>query len=139
MRGQASIELFFAMTLFVLVVFWLNYFYGLAASSGVSELRGQRVLAESLASAASDACASGVAVSVALPCLVSPSRQDLKLQYAVSFGGTEATVSSALGAASAGALCRLSGPSVAAACGNTVLCLAPLADSEVKASEGACR
>lgn len=69
MRAQASLELFFAISLFLLVLFWMNHFLGTAAES--SEAQRMRMLfsqAESFAQAAGASCLLSANVSVPAPC-----------------------------------------------------------------------
>ncbi len=72
MKGQVSLELFFSLSLSLLLFFWmsnfLNVFYsGNAQAHSASEAR---LAARSLALLANRACASNVSVEIALPCVL---------------------------------------------------------------------
>ncbi|MDP2718020.1 MAG: hypothetical protein Q8P02_04720 [Candidatus Micrarchaeota archaeon] len=70
MRAQASLELFFALSLFLLVLFWMNHFLGTAAESfDAQRMRMLVSQAESFAEAASASCLLSANVSVPAPCV----------------------------------------------------------------------
>lgn len=129
MRGQASLELFFSVSLFVLMLFWLNHFVGVAsdvsASSGVS---AARTAAQSLAEMADAACLAQASVSAPSPCLSvsGPLRVSVAGRF-ISVGGVTAATR-----------CGFStGSAVSYACGD-VLCMAFVPDGSMRLSGGAC-
>src|SRR3989338_363930 len=74
-RGQASLELFFTVTLFVLVLLWFNNF--LQSTTEHTQdvvLLQQRSLAASIASNLNTACLLNVQIEFDLPCLWSGPR-----------------------------------------------------------------
>ncbi|MBI4360901.1 hypothetical protein HY572_03980 [Candidatus Micrarchaeota archaeon] len=68
MRGQVSLEIFFSVSLFVLLLFWLNHFVGVAAEATNSD-RAVFATAFSLAHAADAACRLNLSVNLPSPCL----------------------------------------------------------------------
>lgn len=70
MRGQASLELFFSVSLFVLVLFWMNHFVGVASSAS-SDVRtaALRSAIFSLQQYADAACLAQATVTVRSPCI----------------------------------------------------------------------
>lgn len=69
MRAQASLELFFSISLFVLLLFWFNHFVGVAsATPEASRLAAIRSAAYSLAQSADASCLSQASITVASPC-----------------------------------------------------------------------
>ncbi|MBI2446168.1 hypothetical protein HYV43_07305 [Candidatus Micrarchaeota archaeon] len=69
MRAQASLELFFAMSLFVLMLFWFNHFVGVAGlATDASRVAAVRSAAYSLSQSADAACLSRSSVSISSPC-----------------------------------------------------------------------
>lgn len=68
MRGQVSLEIFFSVSLFVLLLFWLNHFVAVAAEASASS-RPTSVAAFSLARVADAACRLNASVNVPAPCL----------------------------------------------------------------------
>lgn len=69
MRAQASLELFFAVSLFVLMLFWFNHFVGVASDAAdSSRIAAVRSAAFSLSQSADAACLSGASLTVPSPC-----------------------------------------------------------------------
>jgi uncharacterized protein (UPF0333 family) len=70
MRAQVSLELFFAISLFLLVLFWLNHFMGSAVES-TQALHTRLLLSsvESFSDAADAACLLSANVSIPVPCV----------------------------------------------------------------------
>ncbi len=69
MRAQVSLELFFAVSLFLLVLFWLNHFLGTAAETADSQrLRLFSSAAQSFAADADAACLLSANVTFFAPC-----------------------------------------------------------------------
>lgn len=71
MRGQAALEMFVAVTIALLLVFWLGNYAGAfsrtAAATGAASQ--QALIARQLASAFGNACALGVNTTMRTPCL----------------------------------------------------------------------
>ena len=71
-RGQVSLELFFSLSLSLLVFFWasnyLNVFY--SANGQATSASEAMLAARSLAMLANRACASNVSIEIALPCII---------------------------------------------------------------------
>lgn len=69
MRAQASLELFFSISLFVLLLFWFNHFVGVASgTTDASKLAAIRSATYSLAQSADAACLSQASITVPSPC-----------------------------------------------------------------------
>jgi len=69
MRAQASLELFFSVSLFVLLLFWFNHFVGIAAQSqDAARTVAARSSLDSLVQAADAACLSQASITVGSPC-----------------------------------------------------------------------
>ncbi|NUN11598.1 hypothetical protein HUU53_03040 [Candidatus Micrarchaeota archaeon] len=70
MKGQISIELFFAFALFLLVLVWLNSFLSLSNTELDAISSQKRFLASQVASIANSACATGATIYYDAPCLI---------------------------------------------------------------------
>lgn len=69
-RGQASLELFFTVTLFVLVLLWFNNFLQSTTEHAQDVvLLQQKSLTASIASNINTACLLGVQIAYEMPCL----------------------------------------------------------------------
>jgi len=70
-RGQLTIEFFFALTLFALLLPWLSYYAGSTKSSAVAAnaFLQQELLARDLVKAINQACVSNTSISFELPCV----------------------------------------------------------------------
>lgn len=121
-------ELFFSVSLFVLMLFWMNHFVGVAAdSSSAANVAAMRSAAFSLQESADAACLAQASVSVRSPCLSSTE------PLLASASGRALT----LGAVSVPTRCAIQGQAVAYACG-TPWCLVWNADATLSLMEGAC-
>ncbi|HLD76083.1 MAG TPA: hypothetical protein VI874_03630 [Candidatus Norongarragalinales archaeon] len=70
-RGQASLELFFTLTLFVLVLFWFNNFLQTASASSQESLAAQKdAAAATLAKVANAACILEERIQIRMPCIL---------------------------------------------------------------------
>ena len=70
MRAQVSLELFFAVSLFVIILFWMNHFVSVASDASASANGAAlRSAVYSLQAEADAACLSRASVQVPAPCL----------------------------------------------------------------------
>lgn len=129
MRAQASLELFFSVSLLVLLLFWFNHFVGVAGGvTDASRTASVRAAAYSLAQSAEAACLASASLSVRSPCfsvsepvLLNVSGRTLRLDNL-----TVAT------------RCAFEpGQAVAYACGEA-WCFQALADGTLRVREGSC-
>lgn len=130
MRGQVSLELFFAVSLFVLILFWMNHFvtvaYDASSASGTSALRSAVF---SLQAEADAACLAQASAQVHAPCLSA-----FSAPLAINVSGRELSV----GGQSAPTRCVfVSGQTIAYACGSP-LCFAPYANGTMRLFGGPC-
>ncbi len=70
-HGQLTIEFFFALTLFALLLPWLSYYAGSTKSSAVAAnaLLQQELLARDLVKAINQACVTNTSITLQLPCV----------------------------------------------------------------------
>ena len=68
-KAQVAVELFLGMTLFLLVLYWMNYFVSSVRDSNTALLDEERFAAASLAQVSNAACAGGTSLTLKLPCL----------------------------------------------------------------------
>jgi len=152
-RAQVAVELFLGMTLFILVLYWMNYF--VATQRGFdSSLYGQEQLAAAaFVEVANSVCAGNTSVTVALPCI---SVEGRAVSYSVFSSGAESAAHviperAEARWASKKALCNFSGFSVKVNCSQALLaagdgsgavyaCVNQSGDGSgfVNASKGAC-
>jgi len=117
MRGQIVIELFFAVTVFFLIITWLsNYATTLYADPTAVYLQEKSVAAQ-FASLANTACAADVNITFSLPC-ISEGNQSLSYQL-IGVGTPEITARSRFSNATAPTVCNAAA-FIETACGTAV-------------------
>ncbi len=129
MRAQASLELFFSVSLFVLMLFWMNHFVGVASdASSASHVAAVRSAAFSLQESADAACLAQASLSLPSPCL------SVSEPLSVSVNGHVLSLASQ----SVPTRCAFqTATAVAYACGST-LCMAWHPDGTLRLTEGSC-
>jgi len=133
MRGQIVIELFFAITVFFLVITWLSNYATTVYADPTAVYLQQKSVATQFATLANRACASDVNISFNLPC-ISAGNQSLSYQV-VGMGTPAVTVRSRFINASAETTCEVAG-FVDQACGKAA-CITK-DDNATGIGEGAC-
>ena len=136
MKGQVSIELFFALSVFILTLFWLNNLVSVYKTNSSPLVLQASAVSSKVALASDAACALNEEVSVSLDCL---SSQGGLVPYRLSFSSFQANVSSSFGsAASVTSFCGFAPGFADVSCGsNRVICLKRVGDL-VSFSEGGC-
>ena len=90
MRGQASLEVFFAFTLFFLLMAWLaNYVEAFNSSVLSSSLIQEQIIARNLAVLANRVCTSNSSITYSLPCVI---RGNQSLFYGINSSGNAVNV-----------------------------------------------
>lgn len=117
-KAQVAVELFLGMTLFLLVLYWMNYFTASVRNSNTAFIDEERFAVASLVQAANSVCAANTSVTLSLPCLF---REGKSVDYSLNANGTDDLlwfVPEESGAPwiSKAALCNFSGVSVKARC-----------------------
>jgi hypothetical protein len=118
-KAQVAVELFLGMTLFLLVLYWMNYFTASVRDSNTALVDEERFAAASLVQAANSVCAADTSITLALPCLYAEGES---VDYSVNANGADNVlwIIPKRGGApwiSKRALCNFSGVSVKAECG----------------------
>lgn len=124
MRGQLSLELFFAFALFAIVVTWLSNYYYLFESNSIANVRQQELMvAERMVNAANLACLNHINVSVELPCIMRDEKQSAVYQIdsnITSFNITVPLMGNASTVYSRNALCGLSSGPILIICNASI-------------------
>ena len=136
MKGQVSIELFFAFSVFILILFWFNNLVGVYRGNASPLVVQASAVSSRVVSLADAACALREEVSVALGCLVS---EKGLVPYRLSFASSQANVSSTFGSvASTSSFCDFAPGFVDVSCGSDrVFCFRRVGDL-VSFSDGGC-
>jgi len=129
MRGQASLELFFSVSLFVLMLFWMNHFVGVASdASSAADAAAVRSAALTLQESADASCLAQASILVRSPCLSTSEPLVASVSgRAVSLGGVSVPTRCAF----------QNGAAVAYACGSP-WCVAWNPDGTLTLVEGSC-
>lgn len=130
MRAQVSLELFFSVSLFVLILFWMNHFVTVASdtsfAAGTSALRSAVF---SLQAQADAACLSQASIQIPAPCVSA-----FSAPLAINVSGRSLFV----GFQSVPTRCAFEvGQAVAYACGSP-LCFSPYANGTMRLLGGPC-
>jgi len=123
-RAQVAIELFLGMTLFLLVLYWMNYFVASVRDSDAALLDEEKLVAASLVQVANSACAANSSATVSLPCLRVEGKNvgySVSVADSASFATTLQIIPEKGGAPwfSETALCNFSANVVKARCGSS--------------------
>lgn len=117
-KAQVAVELFLGMTLFLLVLYWMNYFAASVRDSSTALLDEERFAVASLVQAANSVCAANTSITLSLPCL---SVEGKNVNYSLNANGSDNVLrlipeESRAPWVSKQALCNFSGASVKARC-----------------------